>query len=216
MSSEFVAALRHRTHHSRMDPSRARSRDFKAGPAARLEVPQLYPDIRLEETQGCTDAAGTSLWLKSLLWASECYNRAAISVNDKWLSPHEMFYGSRPRLLLLPFLQPAYHRVPRQQKTDPRARMCYFLNFGYNHGRDCYRLLGVETERVAYSRDVTWHHPEIPWITLSPCRSLCPSPRHLLHPSPLRQLPHRQRHYRHHLYQRRTPRLRSPRALAAN
>ena len=42
--------------------------------------------------------------------------------------------------------------------------MCYFLNFGYNHGRDCYRLLDAETGRVAHSRDVTWHHPEAPWI----------------------------------------------------
>ena len=140
------------------------SRAFKAGHAARLGVPQLYPDIRLEEIQGCTDAAGTSLWLESLLWASECYNRAATSVNGEWLSPHEIFYGSRPRLPLLPFLQPAYHRVPRQRKTDPWARMCYFLIFGCNHGRDCYRLLDAETGRVAYSRDVTWHHPESPWI----------------------------------------------------
>ena len=141
------------------------SRAFKAGHEARLGVPQLYPDTRLEEIRGGTDAAGTSLWLESLLWTSECYNRAATSVNDEWLFPHEIFYGSRPRLPLLLFLQPAYHRVPRQRKTDPRARMCYFLIFGYNHGRDCYRLLDVETGRVTYSRDITWHHPETPWIT---------------------------------------------------
>ena len=48
-------------------------------------------------------------------------------------------------------------------------------------------------------------------ISTSPCRSLCPSPRHLLYPSPLRQLPHRQKHYRHRLHQCRTLR-----ALAAN
>ena len=139
------------------------SRAFEAGHAARLGVPQLYPDIRLEEIRGCTDAVGTSLWLDSLLWASECYNRAATSVNDEWLSPHEIFYGSRPWLPLLSSLQPTYHRVPRQRKTDPRARTCYFLNFGYNHGWDCYRLLDTETGRVAYhSRDITWHHPETP------------------------------------------------------
>ena len=67
------------------------SRAFKPGHAARLGVPQLYPDIRLGEIRGCTDAAGTRLWLESLLWASECYNRAATSVNDEWLSPHEIF-----------------------------------------------------------------------------------------------------------------------------
>ena len=72
------------------------SRAFKAGHAARLGVPQLYPDIRLEDIRGCSDAAGTSLWLESLLWASECYNRAATSVNDEWLSPHEIVrqYGA--------------------------------------------------------------------------------------------------------------------------
>ena len=73
------------------------SRAFKAGHAARLGVPQLYPDIRLEEIRGCTDGAGTSLWLESLLWASECYERAATSVNDEWLSPHKIFYGRRHR-----------------------------------------------------------------------------------------------------------------------
>ena len=203
------------------------SRAFKAGHAARLGVPQLYPDIRLEEIRGCIDAAGTSLWLESLLWASECYNRAATSVNDEWFSPYEIFYGSRPRLPLLPFLQPTYHRVPRQRKTDLRACMCYFLKFRYNHGRDCYRLLDAETSLIrATSPGTTRKHRESPRsgprqqnrrrTSTSPCCSLCPSPRHLLHPSPLRQLPHRQRHYRHRLHERRTPRLRSPRALAAN
>ena len=59
------------------------SRAFKAGHAARLEIPHLHPDIRLEEIRGYNDTAGTSLWLESLLWASECYNRAATSVNDQ-------------------------------------------------------------------------------------------------------------------------------------
>ena len=159
------------------------SRAFKAGHAVRLGVPQLYPDICLEEIRGCTDAAGTILWLESLLWALECYNKAATSVNDGWLSPHEIVYGSRPQLPLLLFLQPAYHRVPRQRKTDPRARMCYFLNFGYNHGADCYLLLNAETGRVAYSRDVIWHHPETPWIT--PIRTAPKeSPRDIYVPMP--------------------------------
>ena len=90
------------------------SRDFKAGHAARLGFPQLSPEIRLEEIRSCIDTEGTSLWLESLLWASEYYNRAATPVNDEWLFPHEFSYESRPRLPLLYFLQPAYHRVTRQ------------------------------------------------------------------------------------------------------
>ena len=159
---EFTAPY---TPHQNRSVESAISQAFKAGHAGRLGVPQLYPDIRLEEVRGCIDAARTSLWLESLLWASDCYNRAATSVNDEWLFPHSSFYGSRPRLPLLPFLQLGYHRVPRQRKTDPQTGMCYFIKFGYNHGRGCYRFLDAETGRVAYSRDVIWHHPETPGIT---------------------------------------------------
>ena len=68
------------------------SRAFKYGHAARLGVPQLYPDICLEEVRGYTDAAGTSLWLELLVWRTDCFNRATRSANDEWLSPHEIFY----------------------------------------------------------------------------------------------------------------------------
>ena len=139
-------------------------RAFKAGHAARLGISKIYPDIRVNEVRGSTDAAATTLWMESLLWASECFNRSATAANDGWLSPHEFFYGNRPPLPLLPFFQPAYHRVPRQRKSDARARPCYFLNFGYNHGHDCHKLLDAETGKVVYSRDVTWHHPETPLI----------------------------------------------------
>lgn len=99
----------------------------------------IYPDVRLNEVQGYNDAVGTSLWLASLLRESKCFKRAATSVDDEWLSSHDVFYGSRPLLSLLSFFQSAYNRVP--------------------HQRNCYHLLD-ETKRVVYSRDVTWHHPE--------------------------------------------------------
>ena len=129
-------------------------RVYKGGHAARLGVSNVYPDIRLEEVKASTDAAANGLWIESLLWTS----------NDGWFSPHEIFYGSRPSLPLLSFFQPAYHRVPRQRKSEPRVRLCYFLNFGYNHGRDCYKLLDAKTGKVVFSRDITWHHPETPLI----------------------------------------------------
>ena len=102
--------------------------------------------------------------MESLLWASECFNRSASAANDGWLSPHDICYGNRPPLPLLPFFQPCYHGVPRQRKSDPRARLCYFLNFGYNHGHDCHKLLDAETGKVVFSCDITWHHPEAPLI----------------------------------------------------
>ena len=138
-------------------------RAYKAGHAARLGVSNIYPDIRLEEAAGCTDAAATGLWMESLLWATECFNRTATAANDGWLSRYEIFYGSRPPLPLLPFSQPVYHRVPLQRKSN-HARLCCFLNFGYNHGHDCHKRLDAETGKVLFSRDVTWHHPEAPSI----------------------------------------------------
>ena len=62
--------------------------------------------------------------------------------------------------------------------------MCDFLNFGYNHGRDCYLLLDAETGRVAYSRDVTWHHPEVPWITTPIRAPPTEPPRNIYGPMP--------------------------------
>lgn len=82
-------------------------------------------------------------------------------------STHEIFYGSLLPLPLLPALQPVFYRIPRQRETEPRARMFYFLNFGCNHERDYYKLLDEVTGKVVYTCDVTWHHPEVPWITPS-------------------------------------------------
>ena len=79
---------------------------------------QLFLDVRFEDIQGYTDAAATQLLLESLLWGSECFNRAATSVNDECLYPHEYSTGA-------------------SRRCHPRARICYVLDFGYNHGRDC-------------------------------------------------------------------------------
>ena len=63
---------------------------------------------------------------------------------------------------------------------DRQARPCFFLNFGYNHGSDCFKVMDAETGRIVHSRDVTWHQPREPLI--SRARQLdraCPS-RHLM------------------------------------
>ena len=83
---------------------------------------------------------------------------------EEWIFPHLIFYGSRPPLPLLPFTQPVDHRVTLQRKREPRSHLYYFINFGYNHGRDCYKLLDAETGKFVFSRDVTWHHPDVPLI----------------------------------------------------
>ena len=140
------------------------SRAIKAGHAARIEVNRLFPDVHLDQLKGVRDPDGTSLWMESVLWASEGFNRSATTANSDMLSPHEIFFGSRPPMALLPFCKRAYHRIPRQNKMDRQARPCFFLNFGYNHGSDCFKLMDVETGRIVHSRDVTWHQPREPLI----------------------------------------------------
>ena len=155
MASEFVASLRHRTRHGRMDPSRARYRELLRMDTRRdLDSPAVpgYPPGRDPRLYRC--GRNEPLARVATLGIRVLQQGGNISERRVAFLPRE-FLRERPRLPLLPFIQPTYHGVPRQRKTDPRARMCYFLNFGYNHGRDCYRLLDAETERVAYSRDVT-------------------------------------------------------------
>ena len=69
---------------------------------------------------------------------------------------------------LSPFCKPAYHHIPRQSKLDRQARSCYFLNFGYNHGSDCMKIMDAETWRIVHSRDITWHQPRKPLISPAP------------------------------------------------
>ena len=131
------------------------SRAIKAGHAARIDVNRLFPDVDLEQMKGVRGPDGTSLWMESVLWAAEGFNRSATTANSGMLSPYEIFYGSRPPMPTLPFCKPAYHSIPRQGKLDRQARMCYFLNFDYNHGSDCVKIMDAETGRIVHPRDVT-------------------------------------------------------------
>ena len=99
------------------------SRAIKAEHDARLKVSKLFPDIHLERLKGVRDPDGSSLWMESVLWASEGFNRSATTAKSGMLSPHEMFFGDSPTMQILPFCKPAYHRVPRRSKMDPR-RAC--------------------------------------------------------------------------------------------
>ena len=106
--------------------------------------------------------------MESVLWASERFNRSATTANSCMLSPHEIFVGGHPPIPVSPFCKPAYHRVPRQSKMNRQAGPCFFLNFGFNHGNDCLKIMDAETGRVVHSRDVTWHQPRKSLISPAP------------------------------------------------
>ena len=96
------------------------SRAIKAGDPARLEVNKLFPDVHLDRLKGVRDPYGSSLWMESVLWASEGFNRSATTANSGMVSPDEVFFGDSSPMPVLPFCKPAYHRVPRQSKLAYR------------------------------------------------------------------------------------------------
>ena len=62
------------------------SRAIKAGHAARHEVNRLFPNVHLEQLKGVRDPDGTSLWMESVLWSSEGFNRSPTTANGGMLS----------------------------------------------------------------------------------------------------------------------------------
>ena len=76
---------------------------IKAGHAARIEVNRLFSDVHLERLKGVRDPDGSSLWMESVLSASEGFNRSATTANSGMLSPHEVFFRDRPTMPILPF-----------------------------------------------------------------------------------------------------------------
>ena len=129
------------------------SRATKAGHAARFEA-KNFPDVHLKQLKSMRGPEGTSLGLEAVLWACKGFDLSATTVNSYILSPHKIFYGGRLSMLVLPLYEPAYLRVPWRRKTDPQAHPCSFLNFGYNHGSDCFKVMETETGTAVYSRDV--------------------------------------------------------------
>ena len=144
------------------------SREIKAAHAARIEATKLLPDVHLERRREVRDPDGSSLWMESVLWASEGFNRFATTANSGMFSPHEIYFGGQPPMPVLPFCKPAYHRVPRQSKMDRQARPCYFLNSGYNHGSGGFKVMDSGIGRIVHSRGVTWHQPREPLISPFP------------------------------------------------
>ena len=72
------------------------SRAIKAGHAARIEVDRLFPDVHLERLKGVRDPDGTSLWMESVLWASEGFNRSATTANSA-CSPRTRYFTGAAR-----------------------------------------------------------------------------------------------------------------------
>ena len=128
--------------------------------ASCLEAPRLFGGVPLPPTG--------PLWAEACVHASDAINVSA-RVSDKRhiLSPYQKLYGRAPFPRLLPFLKPGFHHVERALTSEPKAQVCFFLNGGSNHPRDCCKVLLVSSRR-SYTRDVTWEHPREAFAWLLP------------------------------------------------
>ena len=139
--------------------------------ASCLEAPRLFGAVPLPPTD--------SLWAEACVHASDASNVSArVSDRPGMLSPYQKLYGRAPLPRLLPFLKPGFHHVKRTLKSEPKAQVCFFLNSGSNHPRDCCKVLLVSGRR-SYTRDVTWEHPQEAFAGLMPAAWGARTPRHL-------------------------------------
>ncbi|CAB1097724.1 unnamed protein product [Ectocarpus sp. CCAP 1310/34] len=136
----------------------------KAGHAARLEAPRLFPKIDFTRVPGF-GRDGERLWLESCHWAAGGFNRSPTKANVGYKSPHELFTGRPPPLQIVPFLQPGYMRVTRARKMDPQAVLCCYLNNGDNHHESAVKVLKFATGRVCITNNVVWVSEPAPLLT---------------------------------------------------
>ena len=117
--------------------------------AARVQASELFPGYSIPE--------GPSLCVEAMNWACDAYNRTAIVANSGNRSPHEIFYGETPLSSPIPFLKPGFCKFKRTNKTDSKARKCFYLGRARNHPSESKRVL-VRTGKVIIPRNVTWTH----------------------------------------------------------
>ena len=95
--------------------SRARARLIDtAAMASRIQAPELFHSAQLPAT--------APLWAEVSHWACDPLNRIATTAQPGSKSPHEMWHGSPPPLVvLLPFLKPGYWKVKREKMSQTNA-----------------------------------------------------------------------------------------------
>lgn len=81
-------------------------------------------------------------------------NRSVTPANTNMTSP-------QLEMRMFVFSQHGYMRVNRDQTSQQQAvaRHSRYLNGGYNHSSDFFKVLKPSTGAICYSRDMTWAHP---------------------------------------------------------
>ena len=95
------------------------SRAIKAGHAARIEVNRLFLDVHLERLKGVRDPDGTSLWVESVLWTSEGFNKIRDYSGQRYALPVRDILREPPADAGLAVLQAGVPSRPAARQTGP-------------------------------------------------------------------------------------------------
>ena len=79
--------------------------------------------------------ATASLWVDASRWACDILNRAEPTANPESKSPHEMWHGSSPPVVLPSFLKPGYSKVKRENKSQAKVQEYFYLDPAPNYPR---------------------------------------------------------------------------------
>ena len=128
-----------------------------AAMACRIQAHELFHGAQLPATE--------SLWAEASHWACDALNRAATSADPRNKSPYEMWCGTPPPVVLLPFLKPGYCNVKRENKSQAQGQECFYLGPPPNYPRDSVRVLTTHPT-VLLTRHITWQRvspaPSVP------------------------------------------------------
>ena len=87
--------------------------------AGLIQANEFFPGAELPST--------ASLWAEAFHWACDALNRTAMTANPERKTPHELWHGSSPPVVLLPFLKPGYCKGKREYKSQAKAQECFTL-----------------------------------------------------------------------------------------
>ena len=102
-------------------------------------------------------------WAEAVTTAVYLRNRSP-TVAVKGMTPFECLTGRKPKVdYFKVFGCLAYAHIPRDErkKFDAKAMKCIFM--GYGETTKAYRLYNLNTQRVLYSRDVTFDESKFPF-----------------------------------------------------
>ena len=114
--------------------------------AACREAPRLFPGKRPDLDR---------YWAGAAAYMNDCVNTTVTTANPHFTLPFGTYFGKVPPANTLAFMLPGFRRVHCSHKSEPKAERYFYLNRGWNHPRDCVKVVTL-SGHSSETLDVTW------------------------------------------------------------